>query len=113
MFSKKSLERFWTSMVWGNTPRINCEFGRPPISFLTLALGFVAGLLLLFFGEIIPKIWAQQFTVSWTLGVTPFMKVWSRWISPVSQAATSLAHVLLLGQARQRGRSPFLHKSEL
>ena len=82
-------------------------------SFLTLVFGFSWGTLLLIFGEIFPKIWAQQFTVSWAVGITPFMEAWSRVVAPVAQAATNFTHVLLLGKAHQRGGTPFLKKSEL
>ena len=82
-------------------------------SFLTMVFGLTAGALLLVFGEIFPKIWAQQFTVSWAVGITPFMKTWSRVVAPLAQAASNFTHVLLLGKARQRGGSPFLQKSEL
>jgi len=52
-------------------------------SLSTLLVGLGSGAIILFFGEIIPKIWAKQYTLSWALRVTPIMRRgWRRHTHP-------------------------------
>lgn len=79
---------------------------------MTLLFGFVLGIAVLIFGEIIPKVWARHQTVSWALRISPFMNRWTQMVSPLARLATRLTNFLLIG-FRKKPTTPFLREEEL
>lgn len=83
------------------------------LSVATALTAFASGTLTLIAGEIIPKVWARQYTVSWALRVTPFMNVWCRIIFPLANAFTAVSNALLLNFSKKNVPSPFPRAAEL
>jgi len=82
-------------------------------SILTFIIGFTSGFILLVFGEILPKIWARQNTVSWALSVTPLMNSWIQIVSPIARAAVWVTNKILFRGKKRSRTTPFLRESEL
>ncbi len=82
-------------------------------SVLGLVSGFIMSVAILIFGEIVPKILAQRFTVSWAVFITPFMRRWTSVVSPFARASAWIANALLMGFARRARPTPFLNKAGL
>jgi len=82
-------------------------------SFLSILFGFLVSCLILIFGEILPKLLAQRFTVPWALLITPLMRRWTAVVSPFAGGAAEIANRLLLGLTRRAPPMPFLNESAL
>jgi putative hemolysin len=80
---------------------------------LSLVFSFFAGSFILVFGEVLPKIMAQRYSVSWALRISPFMRRLVAVVSPAARLASSAANFIVLRFTRRVPKTPFINKSML
>ncbi|MCB4756699.1 MAG: CNNM domain-containing protein [Elusimicrobia bacterium] len=86
---------------------------RWPPAFITVMVAFLSGIVVLFLGEIVPKIWAKHQPVAWAFRVSPLLYLWSRLLTPVAAASVAIANFLLIGYRKRKKGSLFLKETEL
>jgi CBS domain containing-hemolysin-like protein len=80
--------------------------------FTTVVVSFLSGISIFFFGELIPKVWAKEYTLPWALTVTPFMSALVRIQTPIVNTIIHLTHAILLGYP-EKTNSPFIGEKDL
>jgi CBS domain containing-hemolysin-like protein len=60
--------------------------GRPAV--ITFVFGLASGIIVLVFGEILPKVWAKRFSLGWAIRVTPVMNLWCRMVNPLATCSS-------------------------
>jgi len=82
-------------------------------SISTFSCSLITGTFLLIFGEIIPKVYAKQFTLSWALSVTPIMNFWTKILSPIARACLTIINKILQFQRDKTTPYPISIEAEL
>jgi putative hemolysin len=82
-------------------------------SLLTLALSFTFGLILLVFGEIIPKIIAKQRPLLLAVYMAPLITILTKLVSPLSRMAIATTDFLFFGYQKHQAPSFSFDEAEL
>lgn len=84
-----------------------------PEPLISVGMGIFSGIILLIFGEIIPKIWGKQYPVSWALRISPPLNIWIRLLKPIARGAVWITNKIVLGRIRKSSSKSDIRNADL